>query len=413
MKILVLTSEPPYPPLNGVRIKTYHLLRGLFERGHEIHLVSFAEASDCFELGIVKELEKYCVGVKSFQLCDDPKYLVKNVISNLYSKDVINFRFQSKGFQKLLASTVKDEAIDIVHFDMVSLTHYLKSVDGIVPSIASINDSYSLWLRGKLSRAPYSTLNSVLEKAYYTITFPVATVYEKSTYENFQKVHVVSPIDATYLRCLNPNIDVEVIPNGVDVEYFKPLGLPQNDLSLVFVANMAGESAFNALWFIRNVFAEVKREIPNIRSYLVGKDPDRALLSEANRTEGVIVTGYVKDVRPYFDRATLVIDPTVKQGGILNHVLQAMAMGKPVVGTKFSFLAIEGARSWKNVVIANDANDFASKIIHLLRNEDERKVIGANARRLIESRYTWTKIVPRYEEMYNQAIVKFESQRSQ
>lgn len=408
MKILVLTIEPPYPPFNGVRIKTYHVLKGLFERGHEIHLISFAKDSSDFKPDVIDELSKYCVSIRFFRLYDDPKWLIKNVVTGLHKKDVILFRFKSKDFMKALLNTVKNETIDLAHFDTISLTPYIEFVNELVPSVASVNDSYSLWLRGMLSRKPYPTWGSLLEKMYYTVTFPSTIVYEKIMYEKFQKVHVVSEIDGTYLRNLNSRIDVEVIPNGVDTGYFKPQGLPQNEKSLVFVASMISEQAYNAIWFIRKIFVKLKRNIPDIKLYIVGRDPDPMLLSEARRTKGIIVTGYVNDVRPYIDKATLIIDPNTKICGILNHILQSMAMGKAVVGTRSGFLAIKGAKNWKNVVVADDEKDFVSNIIHLLENVSDRKTIGANARQLMEREYSWKKIIPKYEKMYENAIEKFE-----
>lgn len=406
MKILFLSTEPPYPPFNGVRIKTFHLVKGLSERGHEIHLISYNHIYDTLDLNIASVLQKYCASVQTFQLCEDPRCLVTNTLHSVHSKDIINFRFKSKRFMAAINTAVKGASFDLVHFDLVSLTHYVKSIDKLVPSVASVNDSYSLWLKNKLLRLPAPKLNSLFEKAYYSATFPLATSYEKSIFESFQKIHVVSNVDAVYLRSLNPALDVEVIPNGVDTEYFKPLGLTMDEPSLVFVASMHGENASNALWFIRKVLVKVRKRISGIKLYLVGKDPDSALLSEAMRNKNVIVTGYVNDVRPFIDSATVVVDPTMKCCGIFNHVLQSMAMGKVVVGTRSSFSAIKGAVSWKNGVVAKNETDFASSIVRLVKNESERKTIGANARRLIEQGYQWSAMIPRYEKMYAAAIEK-------
>jgi glycosyltransferase involved in cell wall biosynthesis len=405
MNILFLTSNFPYPPLDGISIKAFHVLKELFSRGHELHLLSFAANSADLSHHLT-EVNKYFASMNVTRFHDDLKKLMLNIVTSSLGNDVIFFRLKSKDFAKLLRTSVKKEGFDLIHFDGVSLTQYIKVVDGLVPSVASINDSYSLWLRDKLFTQPCPTLYSVLERAYYTATFPIATAYEKNTYEKFQKVHVVSKIDGDYLRGLNTRIDIEVIPNGVDTTFFRPLGSLSKEMSLTFVARMVGENVDNSIWFIRKVFEKVKEKVPDIKLYLVGKDPNPILLSEARRVKDVIVTGYVEDVRPYIDRATLIIDPTRKRCGILNHVLQSMSMGKTVVGTKSSFLGIKGAKNWRNVIIAEDESDFVSKIIYLLRNENEKKKIGTNARLLIESEYTWEKIIFKYEKMYKEAIKK-------
>lgn len=407
MRILFLTSELPFPPTNGVRIKSYNLLKGLLEKGHEIHLVSFYAAEVDRDLDAGEDLIKRCKSMNIVQLPHDRSQLAGNVIRNFHKKEVILMRFKSKDFMKKLINTVEDETIDLAHFDLVSSTLYADLLAGSMPIVASINDSYSLWLKEKLLRKPFPKLSSVIEKMYYALTFPLATSYERSVYEKFHKVHVVSEIDRSYLRRLNPNIDVDVIPNGVDTEYFKPV-FASNEESLVFVAHLKGEHASEALWFIRKVFKAVKKDNPNLSLYLVGKDPDPMLLSEAARVRGVVVTGYVDDVRPYIDNATLIVDPATKSCGILNHVLHAMAMEKTVVGTPLSFLAINGTESWKNVVVAKNAEEFVSNIKSLLADENRRTTIGRNARRLIEEHYTWENIIVRYERMYREAIEKFQ-----
>lgn len=406
MKILFLSAEPPYPPLNGVRIKTFNLIKGLYERGHKIHLISFNRSFANFDK-ITSELKKYCSSMQFFKLSACPSDLIKNAIYSINSNDVINFRFKSSDFRNAIIDTVKNTEVDLVHFDLISLTHYIKSISKLAPSVASINDSYSLWLKNRLLRLPDCSLESLIEKAYYSATFPLATLYEKSIYNNFEKVHVVSDIDRFYLNRLNSELDIEVIPNGVDTEYFKPLGLPTDERSLVFVASMNRENASNIIWFIKKVFTRISEQLPGMQLYLIGKDPPPELIYAAQRIKGIVLTGYVKDVRPYIDKAALVIDPTVKTCGILNHVLESMAMGKAIVGTSSSFIAINRAISWKNVVIAKNEKEFASNILYLLNNQAERKKIGTSARILVKNNYQWSAIISCYEQMYTAAIRKF------
>ena len=276
-----------------------------------------------------------------------------------------------------------------------------------VASVASINDSYSLVLRERLFRGISSSLNSVGRWLYCTVAFPYAVNYEKTIYTAFQKVHVVSEVDSSYLKGLNPKIAVSVIPNGVDVEYFKPSQDFSSENSLVLIANFAvDEHVQNALWFLSRVYRKIRKRNNNVKLYLVGKDPPQELIYEASKL-GAIVTGYVKDIRPYIEKATLVVDARWQRFGILNHILQSMAMEKCVVGTFCTFIAVKGVENWRNAVIAKNEVDFVSTILSLLENETLRDAIGKKARYLMESQYSWTKITPQYERMYKSAISKF------
>jgi polysaccharide biosynthesis protein PslH len=407
MKILFLLTELPYPPFNGVRIKVFNLIKGLSERGHRIHLMSFVNYHDDFNFSDISELKKYCASVRVFPVNNNQSWFIRRMLSSIYRKDVIAPRYISNDFSTALKKAVEKDEIDLVHFDLVSLTYYIKSISKLVPSVASINDSYSLWLKNKLLLLPDCSLKSLLEKAYYSATFPLATRYEKECYNNFEKVHVVSDVDRFYLKGLNSELDIEVIPNGVDTKYFRPLGLPVDNNSLVFMASMNRENVSNIIWFLKKVFPRVSEQLPGVKLYLIGKDPPPELLNIAQYTKGVIPTGYVNDVRPYIDKAALVIDPTMKTCGILNHVLESMAMGKAIVGTSSSFIGINGSISWKHMVIAKNETDFALSIVRLIENGSERRTIENNARRLVERNYQWSAMITRYEKLYATAIEKF------
>jgi glycosyltransferase involved in cell wall biosynthesis len=311
-----------------------------------------------------------------------------------------------KVIEKNVYSYIKSGDVDIIHCDTFLMAHSMSRFTSIlpVPCIASINDSFSLGLRdGMLFMPTFSKT-----KWSYAFQYPFSKKYESKLYAKFQKIHVVSKVDEGYLKALNPNLDVETIPNGVNTNFYKPLELQPEDPSLVYHGDMNSNSPY-ALWFIKKVFYEVKKKVPKVKLFLVGKNPRKELIKTVTRTENVVLTGYVNDVRPYLDRATLAVSPVKKTCGILNHVLEAMAMEKAVVGTWMSFLGIPGNKPMESVVVARDENDFLSKIIYLLENEDERKRIGRNARKLIESEYTWEKNIPKYEKMYKDTVTKFES----
>ncbi len=405
MRILILTSSFPYPPLDGIRIKTYHLIKGLAARGHNIQLLSFVKNADLICPYNYKFAE-YC---ETISVHKETKWNL-SMLSSLLSKHLLYSVFSSSSttFIRKLDNLTKNKNIDLVHFDTILLAQYLKLTKNHYPSILSINDSLSLASRDMVfikKEVPF------IEKIYFMTRYPIETLYERSNYEKFQKIHVVSPIDKGYLCSLNPRIDVEVIPNGVDTDFFRPSEtLFLNGHSIIYMADLNAHH-HEVAWLLGKVLPKITKAMPNVTLYLVGKGLPLDLLYEAKKKSNVLVTGHVNDIRPFLNRAHVFIDPTFKRGGIPNHVLEAMSMGKAVVGTLFSFLAIKGAKPWKNVVAAKDEKDFASKIVYLLENENERKSIGANARQLIESKYTWEKIIPKYEEMYENAIKKFDKCR--
>jgi glycosyltransferase involved in cell wall biosynthesis len=406
MKILFLLTEPPFPPFNGVRIKTYNLLKGLHENGHELHLLFFFDEDERYDSRVESEILKFCCTVHAVKMDNRRLRLLKNFLLNVFGKEIITFRFISAVFLEELRRSVSSVSFDVVHFDLISLTAYRQPLLGIAPLVASINDSYTLWLKNKFFNSPVLIQRGLFELLFYALTFPVAAFFEKKVYADFEKIHVVSEVDKNFLLGLNPRLDVTVIPNGVDTNFYKSLVYAQHENELCFVGSMGGENAANILWFMREVFVKVKADNPNIKLIIVGKNPPVELIQQAKLVGGVDVTGFVKDIRPYIERATLIVDPTVKSCGILNHILQSMAMGKVVVGTNSSFLAIKGAVDNEHMVVARSSDDFATKIELLLRDESKRRQIGFNARCLMEKSYRWANTVSQYEKMYNAAIQK-------
>lgn len=400
MRILFIAPRLPYPPIEGWRIKLFFLLKELYELGHEISLIAFAvDPSDKNQKNI-KRIKQYVHKIEIYTFSQSTalsKFFSKIPLSDL----TLFIKLSSVADQ--VSHAILEYKPDIVHFDtphMCALVQFIKNNESSL--VASVNDSYSLVLREHIFS--YNTLSvlSLLRTLYDTVALAPTIRYETSIYERFDIVHTVSKVDADYLLKLNPRLNVKVIPNGVDIDYFKPIKSIQNDeKSLVIIGNFAvSDHVQNAIWFIHNIYRKLKMNEENIKLYLVGKDPPRILWREARKNQ-VIVTGYVKDIRPYIARATIVVDARRQRYGILNHVLQAMSMGKCIVGTPYTFFAIDDAKSWENAVISKDKKEFASNILYLLENDSVRKNIEKNARHLIEAKYSWRKIAHQYENAYN------------
>ncbi len=170
---------------------------------------------------------------------------------------------------------------------------------------------------------------------------------------------------------------------------------------------MGGGAADYAIRFIHRVLPRIKKVLPDIKLYLVGKNPQEKLMKIGKQDKNIIVTGFVQDVRPYIDKATLSVSPVMKSCGILNKVLEAMAMEKAVVGTKFSFYGIKDSIHRESMIAVNDDEEFANWIIRLMKYEKLRENIGRNARKLVRNLYTWDITAQRVEILYRQSIEKF------
>jgi glycosyltransferase involved in cell wall biosynthesis len=179
--------------------------------------------------------------------------------------------------------------------------------------------------------------------------------------------------------------------NGVDTDFFNPKHqspLKKKGKALVFTGMMDYLPNVEGItWFSDNVFPLIQNRFPDVILYIVGNRPSTDVKSLANR-KGIVVTGFVEDVRDYLSLADVCIAPLRIARGVQNKVLEAMAMGKATVCTPE---ALNGTRATpgRDIAIASDENSFSEKIIEFLSDPDKANQLGSNARRFVEKNASW------------------------
>jgi glycosyltransferase involved in cell wall biosynthesis len=172
------------------------------------------------------------------------------------------------------------------------------------------------------------------------------------------------------------------------MEYFSPgSALPEAD-KIVFTGVMdyaPNEDA--ALYFGRDIFPLVKAQRPQAQYWIVGSNPS-ARLKDLARDAGIHVTGRVDDVRPYVRSATVFVSPLRVGSGVKNKILAALAMEKATVATPLSIDGLDLADG-REVLLAQDAQSFAKKVLRLLHDDAERQRLGANGLACVRRKYSW------------------------
>jgi glycosyltransferase involved in cell wall biosynthesis len=192
---------------------------------------------------------------------------------------------------------------------------------------------------------------------------------------------------------------LHVIPNGVDLSLFTPTDSPPApEPALLFVGNYEyGPNVEAALWLAREIFPRVRAEVGGARLWLVGNGPPAEVQALAG--SAIAVTGRVPDVRPYYAQAAVFIAPLRTGAGIKNKVLEAAAMAKPLIVTPVAADGI-GLVAGQQALYGQTAAELAAAAIRLLNNPDEGRALGAAARRLVESRFTWEGVADQYAALY-------------
>lgn len=202
----------------------------------------------------------------------------------------------------------------------------------------------------------------------------------------------VSDVDRRRLEALAPRARVESIPTGVDAHFFRPLPVPEVRGHLVFSGSMDWyPNEDGILTFLAQAWPQVRESVPDATLTVVGRNPRPRLRRAAAAAGGVTLTGTVDDIRPFVARGALYVAPLRVGGGTRLKLFEALAMGKAVVATR---LAAEGLPivPGEHYVAADRPADFAAAVIGLLADRRRRDALGAAGRRLVEERFSWSRV---------------------
>jgi glycosyltransferase involved in cell wall biosynthesis len=212
--------------------------------------------------------------------------------------------------------------------------------------------------------------------------------YERQQCPRFDLNIVCSELDAVRLAESIHLPRVVTIENGVDVDYFQPSDAPADPHKLIFVGTMNWYPNVDAMrFFLSEVWPILTRMEPKMSIDIIGANPPADLLEFARKDPRVKVHGFVDDVRPYLAAAAVYVCPIRDGGGTKLKVLDAFASGVPMVAHP---VACEGiaAEDGKHVMFAREAEEFATRIQQLSREEIARRRLSMHARKLVEDRYS-------------------------
>ncbi len=401
MKVLFLTPQVPYPPRQGAAIRNWGLISELTKR-HRVAALSFLAAGQTPEA--VAPLQTPCrVEIETVPL---PRRSLGERVRAMFTtrQPDMALRLATESYARRLTDWLAREPFDVVHVGGIEMAPYLDVVEVARPRplvvFDDLNCEYLLQKRAFLTdvRSPLRWVGA----AYSLVQWRRLRRYEAQVCRRADRVIAVSEADAVKLRDLVAGRDVFVVPNGVDTRVYRPEASRAGPLAgdtLVFTGTMDFRPNVDAvLWFARRVLPLVQEEVPGTRFLVVGQRPHRRLDSLRDNP-AVTLTGWVEDTRPYIARAVVYVAPLRIGGGTRLKLLEAMAMGKPVVATR---LGAEGypVTEGRELLLADTPADFAAAVVRLMRDPQRRAELGRAGRAFVEERYDWRVIVPLVEAVY-------------
>jgi sugar transferase (PEP-CTERM/EpsH1 system associated) len=382
MKLLFLAHRIPYPPNKGDKIRAYHWLRALAARGHEIHLLAFAD--DPRDLQYQVELARLCAEVHIVRL--RPSWAKLRAAATVLAPRPLSLGyFASLKMWRLIKKSIAAHDYDAVFVYSSTMAQYV--LRGLWPrTVVDLVDIDSEKWRDYAQRTkpPLTWL--------YQTEWQRLRHYEHGIVTRFAHTVVTTAREAALLDDLDEftrRARLRTITNGVDLDYFQPNTTSNTSAPrLVFTGAMDYyANAEGVRWFVEEVWPLVRADEPQAEFFIVGSNPTSEV-QQLRAHAGVQVTGSVPDVRPFLHSAATCVVPLRIARGVQNKVLEAMACAKAVVATPEAVAGLRVADG-EQLLIADSPQEMANHVRAVLGDAELREQLGQRALRFIETEHEW------------------------
>lgn len=404
-RLLFLSQCLPYPPHSGVTNRTYNILTQL-QRAFDVSLVAFSRrnhqpnvqardsAAGALRAGLTEVYQPVSLG-SEWSLSKKAMIHASSVVTR---KPYIFFEYGNEGFGSEIQDALRNSPPDLVHVDSLDLYRWR----AMLPNVPTACTHHSI--ESELLRHRARHIGNPLAAAYLRHQANLVEKIERQVCGQFDVNVMTSELDADRLRALVPNARTTAVPNGVDVDFFKPSTAPNEiDGRVVFLGpTYMFPNRDGVEFFLDSIWPTVVEQVPNASFHLLGKNSEADKMV-FERRPGVSCQGYVPDIRPHFASAQCSVVPLRVGGGTRLKILDAWSMGKAIVSTSIGCEGLETVDG-RNILIRDDAKGFADAVVQILRDAELRNRLGQEGRITVENHYAWPIIGNRLSSLYMELI---------
>jgi polysaccharide biosynthesis protein PslH len=382
-----------HPVDKGGKIRTYEMLRQIAKSHHVSYL---ALNDDPTNRDAIAKASEYCARLEVIPFAPPRRgtlgYLV-DVLRSLFSPlPYAISRYRSVLYRDAIRELVHADAFDLI------ISDFLVPMANLPPALGAPVVLFQHNVEAEIWRRHAEVASTLPSRLFYARQFSRMQAFEQQQCQRAARVIAVSEHDAAIFRDRYGVADVQSVDTGVDVDFFWPQPLAKGDRpTLVFTGSMDWmPNDDGVLWFLEEVFPQIRRVIPDVQCAIVGRSPSDRVKALATRF-GVEVSGRVPDVRPYLARAHVAIVPLRVGGGTRLKIFEAMAMNLPVVSTT---IGAEGlpVQDGVHLCVADTAADFARACAELLGDPETAGAMGETAGALVRQEFSWEKIAAQFIE---------------
>ncbi|MBL7016569.1 MAG: glycosyltransferase [Kiritimatiellales bacterium] len=382
MKILFLTIKLPHSEVVGGNRIVYQRIRYLASQGHQIGLISYTSGETPEEK---KSIQPFVTDLYTFP---QPRRKIWTRIFHDYiapSRPALIWKLYSKNMTRMVANVVEKGKYDLVIAEFSEMgqflykNSYLSAVHTVISCHRCMTASYEKYremkeVRWRLHVKSLPQLRGLRK-------------YEFEMYRSADRILVLTHQDRFMMQYYAPDLAISVTSCGVDVDDLqKHPSVPKEPIILMtgYMRDPANEDGVE--WFVHHVWANLKTKHPDVKFYIVGADPSNRIKKLVAQDHRIVVTGTVKDLGPYRNRARVLVSPVRLGSGMRTKVLEAMAFGLPVVSTSLGMEGIE-AQTGVNCLVADTPELFSQSVDWLLTDRVLSARMARNAQKLIQNKY--------------------------
>lgn len=375
MRILFLSQRVPYPPNRGDKITTWRLIERM-SRAHEV--VSVAFAHDAKDLAAARELDAKGIPCHAFPY-DQRKAKLRSLPLLATRTPLTLGVYGSRALQAKVDELIR--GCDMAYAYSSSMGAFLEKHSS-KPRVMHFGELDSDKWRQYAERARFP-MSWVYAREQRTLL-----EFEARIAKSFTQNVFCTPLEEKIFHEQIPRAPSLVLRNGVDLDFFRPASSPPEPAHIAFTGVMNYfPNVDGCVWFAREILPIVRRSVPAARFTIVGAHPTREVSALAG-IPGVTVTGFVDDTRTHLHKAQLSVAPLRIARGIQNKVLEALALGLPVVGTTCATQGVDGVPE-RDYRVRDDAEGFARAVVELLQDPGAAAELGRRGRRFVEQQYDW------------------------
>lgn len=398
MHILFITDNIPFPPISGDRIRVYQLLKRI-ARTHRVSIAAPIRNEE--EEQSVHVLTEFCQHVLTANLPRrSPLAHLPGLFQTAFSGRPLELHFlTSKELQRKIKALLETGQIDVVQCEHSRMAHYadLLPANSAAKTLLTFHN-----VAAQQFDTIYKITHSLMPKFRAWLFSLQMRRWEARCVQTFDRSITVSENDRNLLLQDVPQQHIELVANGVDTQACRPLPRPKGVPTFILIGLMSYQPySDSAVYFCETILPLIRKTIGEVKVWIVGPNPPLSVKRlEGN---GVVVTGRVPEVTPYYQESCISIVPLRAGGGTRLKILEAMAFGRPVVSTS---LGCEGlnVRHEEHLLIADEPQQFADCVLRLLRDDDLYKRIAVNARARVEAEYDWDVLTAQMLHIYDDLV---------